>query len=219
MTGPDAIAVDPNPLLIETLGWDGQRLRRRDLHEARLARSAAALGYPHDPARVAEGLDRVAGPAPLRVRLTLDATGRVELTSAPLPPTPAGWRVMLADTRLDEGDPWLRHKTGNRALYDRHRADLPQGVDEVIFANRAGRMAEGTITNLFYRLPDAGDLFTPPLADGCLPGCLRAELLGRGDCTERALPLSDLGSVTLFCGNSLRGLIPATLTSGPGPTH
>ncbi|APX90236.1 hypothetical protein BV394_11275 [Brevirhabdus pacifica] len=219
MTGPDAISVDPHPLLIETLGWDGQCLNRRDLHQARLARSAAALGYPHDPAHVAEALDRIAGPAPLRVRLTLDATGRVELTSAALPPTPASWRVMLADTRLDEDDPWLRHKTGNRALYDRHRADLPQGVDEVIFVNRAGRMAEGTITNLFYRLPGAGDLFTPPLADGCLPGCLRAELLARGDCTERSLPLSDLGSVPLFCGNSLRGLIPATLTSGPAPTH
>ncbi len=206
------------PLLIETLGWDGQRLVRRTRHMARLAASAAALGYAHDAEAVARILDSVEGSEPLRVRLTLDRQGGLDLTTAPMGPTAALWRVALAPDRLDASDPWLRHKTTRRALYDRWRAALPQGVDEVLFANQTGQMAEGTITNLFFAASpfDDAPLFTPPLSDGCLPGCLRAELLATGKCTERALAVDDLGDISLYCGNSLRGLIPAQLVTLEG---
>lgn len=209
------------PLLIETLAWDGQRLVRRTRHMARLAASATALGYAHDAEAVARILGSVGGPAPLRVRLTLDRHGALDLTTAPMGPTAALWRVALAPDRLDAADPWLRHKTTRRALYDRWRAALPEGVDEVLFANQTGQMAEGTITNLFFAASPSDDaaLFTTPLSHGCLPGCLRAELLATGKCTERALSLDDLGDVSLYCGNSLRGLIPAQLVPLEGPDN
>lgn len=106
-------------------------------------------------------------------------------------------------------DPRLAHKTTDRALYDRARAALPAGVDEYLFLNERGEAAEGTITTLFFDLGDG--LRTPPLSSGCLPGCLRAELLATGRAREEPLPASLLPRAKLWMGNSLRGLIPAVL--------
>ena len=52
---------------------------------------------------------------------------------------------------------------------------------------------------------------TPPLACGCLPGILRAELLASGRVQEAVLTETDLPRARLWMGNALRGLIPATL--------
>jgi 4-amino-4-deoxychorismate lyase len=195
---------EPDLKLIETLLWDGMRYPRLAGHLARLRRSAEELGFRCDPGAAQAALPKPAGPA--RVRLTLDGAGQVEVTEAPLPPAAAVWRVRLADARLDSADPWLRHKTTRRALYDEVRATLPDAVDEALFLNERDEVCEGTITNLFF---DRGQgLRTPPLGCGLLPGVLRAEL----SCPEEVLLAKDLGLVQLWVGNALRGLIPARLT-------
>lgn len=199
----------PDLRLIETFGWDGRTFPRLDRHLARLARSAARLGLPQEAGAVARALAPLGGPDPLRIRLTLDRTGRVEVTAAPLGPPPRHWHLALAAERLEAKDPWLGVKTTMRHRYDRARAALPAGVDELIFANAADRLCEGTITTLFFDLGQG--LQTPPLAEGCLPGCLREELLETGRCSETPLPLARLPEADLWMGNSLRGLIPATL--------
>ncbi len=197
----------PGTRLIETLLWDGTTLVRRERHLARARASAAALGFRWDEETVRAALTGARGPAPLRVRLTFGRDGDVEMTTAPLPPTAAEWRVTLASDRLDPADPFLRHKTTQCARYDTARAALPEGIDEVIFANSRDEICEGTITNVFF---DRGDgLCTPPLASGVLPGVLRAELIATGSCREAPLPVTDLAHVRLWVGNSLRGLIRA----------
>lgn len=187
--------------LIETILWDGACCPRLAGHEARLARSAAQLGFPYVPGALQSALPRPEGPA--RLRATLGADGALAVTAAPLPPAAAQWRLGLADQRLWSGDPWLRVKSTRRALYDAARAALPDGVDELIFLNERGEVCEGTITNIFF---DRGQgLRTPPLACGVLPGVLRAELA----CPEEMLWPQDLPRVQLWVGNALRGLIPA----------
>ena len=199
----------PDLRLIETLGWDGQRFVRLERHLDRLARSAARLGFAHDPKAIVETLATITGPAPLRVRLTLAQDGRAEVTHGPLAPNPALWRVALAETRLEAGDPWLCIKTTRRQLYDRDRAALPAGTHEYLYANQQGELCEGTITTLFFDI--GSGLCTPPLRCGLLPGCLRAELLETGAAREAVLTLADLPRAKLWMGNSLRGLIPARL--------
>lgn len=188
---------EPGLRLIETMLWDGSRAPRWPLHEARLRRSAAALGW---------GCPEVApdGPAhPARLRLTLDAEGRVDWTVAALPPARAEWRVGVAAERLRSDDPWLRVKSTRREVYDRARAALPSGLDEVIFLNERGEVCDGSITTVFF---DRGQgMRTPPLSSGLLPGVLRAEL----GCPEEVLRHGDLPKVRLWVGNALRGLIPA----------
>lgn len=199
-------AGEPGLKLIETLRA-GSAPARLALHRARMAAGAAALGWDFDAAGFdAAGFDRAAAADPaagLRLRITLDAAGRFEVTQAPLPETRAEWRLALAGVRLSSSDPWLRIKSTRRAAYDAARAALPDGVDEVLFANERGEVCDGSITTLLF---DRGQgMRTPPLSSGLLPGVLRAELA----CPEEVLLAADLPRVRLWVGNALRGLIPA----------
>jgi 4-amino-4-deoxychorismate lyase len=191
--------------LIETLRWQDGPVRG-DLHLARLADSAARLGWPCDISAARLALARAGGPAACRLRLTLDAQGALAVEVAALPPRMPVWRVGLAKDRLQADDPWLGVKSTRRAVYDAARADLPPDLDERLFLNERGEVCDGTITTVFF---DAGDgLCTPPLTSGLLPGVLRAAML-RDGCVERVLRAKDLPHVRLWLGNSLRGMAPA----------
>jgi 4-amino-4-deoxychorismate lyase len=188
---------EPGLRLIETVLWDGCAAPRWPLHLARLRRSAGWLGW-ECPELAPWGPDH-----PARLRLTLDREGRVEWTVAALPEAKAEWRLGLATERLRSDDAWLRVKSTRRGAYDRARAALPEGLDEVLFLNEQGEVCDGSITTVFF---DRGQgMRTPPLASGLLPGVLRAEL----DCPEEVLRAADLPRVRLWVGNALRGLIPA----------
>lgn len=196
-----AAAGQPGLRLIETLGWDGTRIARLDLHVARLTRSAAVLGWPcGDAAAVL----RAKAPAhPARLRLTMNAAGDFGVTISALPAALPVWRVGLAPQKLLSSDPWLTLKSTNRAAYDAARANLPAGLDEIIFQNERGEVCDGTITTVFF---DRGNgLRTPPLHCGLLPGVLRAQM----NVPEEVLRADDLPRVRLSLGNSLRGLAPA----------
>jgi 4-amino-4-deoxychorismate lyase len=197
----------PDLRLIETLGWDGAAFVRLDLHLARLAGSAVRLGWGCDLAAVRAALFGAVSDAPLRVRITLDAAGGIEVTAAAMSEKSVLWRVGLAGVRLSSADPWLGVKSTRRAVYDDARAQLPTGLDEVIFQNERGEVCDGSITSVFFDLGNG--LSTPPLTCGLLPGVLRAELLAGGGVQEAVLMARELGRAQLWVGNSLRGLISA----------
>ncbi|WP_176556176.1 aminotransferase class IV family protein [Rubellimicrobium rubrum] len=200
---------EPGLTLIETLAWDGAAPLREGRHLARMARSAAALGWGFDRGAARTAL-REGRTTPARLRLTMDHEGRFHVTEGPLPAPATLWRVAVHPTRLASADPWLRHKTTRRALYDQARAALPAGIEEWLFLNERGEVCEGTITTLFF---DRGEGWrTPPLACGCLPGILREEMLEQG-AREEVLRAEDLPRVRLAVGNALRGLVPAVLVA------
>ncbi|MFC7705624.1 aminotransferase class IV [Plastorhodobacter daqingensis] len=202
MESPFRPDLTPDFRVIETFGWDGVQHLRLARHEARARETCAQLGIPFF------GLDPPRPGHPARIRVAIAPDGTSEATVTPLMPAPDRWRVAVAAERLEAADPWLRIKTTRRGLYDRARAGMAPGVDELIFLNERDEVCEGTITNLFF---DRGQgLRTPPLASGLLPGVLRAELLDQG-CKTEVLPAGDLAKVRLWMGNSLRGLIPAQL--------
>ena len=200
--------------LIETLAYrPGQGFVRRDRHLARMARTATALGLPYSEDAALSAFAETAGDAALRCRLTLDAVGLCEVTTGPLADNPPVWRLGISDTRLNSSDPWLRHKTTRRAIYDSARAAMPAGVDEVLFMNERDELCEGTITNLFLFSEDGRHL-TPALSCGLLPGILREEMLENDKVAEATLTLTDLRNAQhIYMGNSLRGLIPVELVN------
>ena len=199
---------EPGLRLIETLAWDGRAPLREARHLARMARSAEALGWAWDREAARRAL-REGRASPARLRLTMDREGTFAVAEGPLPAPVTLWRVAVHPARLSAGDPWLRHKTTRRALYDLARAELPEGLDEWLFLNERDEACEGTITNLFF---DRGEGWrTPPLACGCLPGVLREEMLEQGVAREEALRAEDLARVRLAVGNALRGLVPAVM--------
>lgn len=202
--------------LIETLRWEpGAGFVRLDRHLARLYASAHALGFAADPDAIGAVLREAKGErVPLRVRLTLDREGTAKAVTQPFEPLGADvvWTLRIAATRLDAGDPLLRHKTSRRDAYEAARAEFDRADgDEVLLLNQRGELCEGTITNVFADFGD-GMLLTPALASGLLPGVLRGALIDEGKAREEVLKPSDLAAANaLHVGNSLRGLVPARL--------
>lgn len=196
-------ACQQNIELIETLGWNGQSFAHLDAHISRIAHSANRLGFPLDTSTVADQLLRVTTNAPARVRMSLNCHGKTTLQSTPLGVAKKTWTVSLAKQRLRSNDPWLGVKSTYRPAYDAARAELADGLDEVILLNERGEVCDGSITTLFF---DRGDgLRTPPLRCGVLPGVLRAKMA----CPEEVITPSELPHLRLWVGNSLRGLIRA----------
>ena len=213
MESPFPEPVPDGTRLIETFGWSPEvGVRRLERHLARMGRSAAVFGFPLDEDAARGRLAALSGTAPLRCRLTLAQNGALDLTTAPLAPAPdRPWRVAIHPRTLRSDDPWLAHKTTQRALYDAARTDLPVGVDEWLFLNERGEICEGTITNLFVSLTD-GRRLTPPRSAGLLPGILREELLETGQILEARVTLAMLAEADkITLGNSLRGEIPSQL--------
>ena len=104
------------------------------------------------------------------------------------------------------------HKISHRQFYEgeRERLKAKTGADEVLFLNAKQELCEGSFTSLF--IEKKGQLFTPPLSAGLLPGILRAELVETERAKEKTLTIKDLLTADkVYLGNSLRGLIPAIL--------
>ncbi|MBY6119106.1 aminotransferase class IV family protein [Mameliella alba] len=202
--------------LIETMLWQpGQGVVLARRHRDRMCLAARKLGFRFDPGAFDGVLAGIEGADPLRVRAVLHSDGRLETTTASLPPPAAVWRVAIAPATLDSKDPWLRVKSTRRRLYDDMRAALPQGVDEAVFLNEKGHVCEGTITNLLVRQGD--QWVTPPLSDGVLPGVMRAQLLSTGKVRVGSVTPDDLRTAMgLRMCNALRGQIEAELVNWPG---
>jgi para-aminobenzoate synthetase/4-amino-4-deoxychorismate lyase len=214
---------DPGFALFETVHATREAgVRHLERHLARLAASAAWLGFMHDEAALRAQLAAqcAALPAgqPHRVRLALAKDGAVQIGAAPLAPLGdpvAG--VLLAPEHgfapTDATDPLLRHKTTRRADYDRAwRAAEAQGGFDVLFFNTRGELTEGGRSNVFVQID--GRWWTPPVASGVLPGVMRAVLLDDPalGAAERVLTLDDVrrAQALMIC-NALRGALPARI--------
>lgn len=223
--------------LFETLRVDdGQAL---DV-EAHLDRLLASLGrveieIPEDRDALAEAVAAVAHAAPrpvarLRITVTRGVVGGIEveptrlIAAAPYrPPGEEQYRngvvaLLLADFRIDSRGPLAGLKSlcwqGNRlALLRAERG----GAFEALLANEQGRVAEGARSNLIVHLPEG--IFTPPVADGCLPGTVRRRLLELGEIEERSLEPDDLARAReILLTNSLIGVLPVGRLDEPGET-
>jgi len=196
--------------LIETMRYEPEGgIRRIEFHMQRLRASARALGFTLDTHLARDRLNMAVMPeaGARRVRLLLSRTGEVSVQVAPVPPAPAEpVTVRVVPLPVPVWDARLRHKTTDRSFYDAARAE--SGAFEVLFVRPDGRLTEGSFTSLF--VPRDGRLVTPPLADGLLPGALRAELIASGEAVEAPLTIADLPE-TFAIGNSLRGLLRARL--------
>ena len=198
--------------LFETLRWTPRAgFSRLERHLKRLGKSARFFGMPMDPECARSALDlalvgvREQG---MRVRLSLDVQGafRVDLNELPESSPQQVQRIRLAANAVDSSDLYLKHKTSHRAGYDQAAAEVPDGVEPILF-NERGEITESNIANVAYRL--GRDWFTPPLSSGLLPGTLREELLERGELTPRVLHVAELESVQeLALINGLRGWRP-----------
>ena len=89
---------------------------------------------------------------------------------------PPRWKLITASPRLPANEPLARFKTANKLPQVLARAEADAaGADEALLLNTAGRVVEGTTSNLFWIA--GGRICTPPLVDGVLPGVTRKVVL------------------------------------------
>ncbi len=169
-------------------------------HVARLNESAEYFGFMG--ARINADLERIASENPqgsYKVRVTLWKDGRIETEV-----TPVAWlsevkSVALAPEPVDSSDRFLFHKTTHRP-----------GGDGLIFWNERGEITESSIANVV--VPIDGELFTPPIACGLLPGVFRNHLLAQRKIKERVITIDEFQNAReFFLINSVRKWIRASI--------
>ncbi|MBV9775090.1 MAG: aminodeoxychorismate synthase component I [Gemmatimonadetes bacterium] len=205
--------------LLETLLHEpGDGFFLLDGHLDRLARSARYFGFRCDPERVQRSLHDavVSTTGALRVRCLLLRDGEVRVEAAPLPPSPAGpLRVAISSEPVDPADRFLYHKTNSRGVYESRAAAHP-GSDDVILTNLRGEVTESTIASVVARI--GGELWTPPLESGLLPGVFREHLLRGGCVRERVLRPGDLlAADAVYLVSSVRRWREAEIVRDPHP--
>jgi branched-chain amino acid aminotransferase len=208
-------------------------------HLERLGRSAAGLFLAVPDADVV----RTAVGQVVAANEVVDGVARITLTGGPAPlgsergpegPTlivatgpPRGWgptaAVAVAPWPRNERSPLTGLKTVSYAEnVVALRWARERGAEEAVLANLAGRLCEGTGTNVFVGLD--GRMLTPPLSAGCLPGVTRQLLLELGVAEEEDVPVGALHRADeAFLTSSTRDVHPvatvdgADLPAAPGP--
>jgi para-aminobenzoate synthetase/4-amino-4-deoxychorismate lyase len=201
--------------LLETMRLESGNVIRLDRHLRRMADSAVYFGYAWDDRAIRSALDVVCAghrDGRWRLRLTVDAAGRVQWTCGAFPQSPASpWRVAVAGEPIDTCDPLLFNKTTDRRIYEAARRARPD-VDDVLLWNDREEMTESTVANLVVDCD--GVMVTPPSHAGLLPGTYRAELLEAGVLREQAVSRQELRRARrIWLVNSLRGWIDAVLVT------
>ncbi|MEK9210582.1 aminodeoxychorismate synthase component I [Sphingomonas sp. 2378] len=198
--------------LIETMAFDPvEGIQHLEAHLARMKASAAALGFAFDRHGARNELQAATFRLreARRIRLLLARGGAVVVEVGPRPaPFDGVVPVRIVPLPVSPDDLRLRHKTSARGFYDAAR--IAAGTAEVVFEAPDGGLTEGSYTSLFVTRGDV--LVTPPLAQGLLPGVLRAHLIQTGRAVEGRLTRADLRDGFLL-GNALRGLFRARMVA------
>jgi len=233
------VAADDTGLLFGHGLFETFRARRGKVyllerHLARLQAGAQTLGIEL-PAALAdlEGIVRqlaaLCGLDYARVRLTLTAgpeTGgpTLLLQARPAADYPTrlyeeGASAIVAAVRRNETSPLSRVKSLNCLdnLLARSAA-RGAGAEEALLLNTRGDIVEGSASNLL--LIREGELLTPPVDDGALPGVTRSALLELAEqaglgAREASLTVDDLlGADEAVLTNAVAGVLPLVSVDG-----
>ena len=203
----------PSFELLETMLWkpeSGYLLLGR--HLKRLLQSADYFGFRVELLDVRDELERYATTlpaAPHRVRLVLSRQGAIDITSRPQDADEGFPEIAFAADAIDPANPFLYHKTTNREVYEHALAARPDFTDVLLYNDR-GEVTESTIANLVVAID--GELVTPPVASGLLPGTLRAHLLDEKRIREEVITVQQLADAQeCYLLNSVRGFHPVSI--------
>ena len=223
--------------LFETLRVYAGQVFQWERHLERLVLSAAELGFPvpPSPAALARGLQEV-----LEAEHLFDGVARITVTRG-VPggqPTRTGcwieaeplearlWRgtrngeaSAIFSKRAFEPGPLGSHKTTSRLAYALAREEArARRADEALLVSREGYVLEGAVSNVFALL--GGEVLTPPLAAGILPGITRARVLAL--CAEHGIPAREcaiareelMRAEEVFLTNSVQEVAPVARLEG-----
>lgn len=221
--------------LFETLAVrDGVALWRFE-HLERMRGAAAVLGIPFPESGIENAIDALThgakGHHVLRLTLTRGEGGRGLAGGAEKPALLATLdpfdgqlrfqpvKLVTSKVRRNLHSPASRMKTlsyMDNVLAAREAAKA--GADDALMLNSAGRVASSAIANIF--LEKNGTLATPALAEGILPGVMRAAVIraarqsGIPVKEKQVKPADAANADGLFLTNSLRFIRPVAALDG-----
>ena len=208
--------------ILETLALRDGGFIHLQRHVTRMQDAARHFGRPCTDAVLEQALQQLRqahASGHWRVRLALEATGRIQTQAAPLPPSATPVRLALADrpiaNAVARGD-WVRFKTSRRAHYDSLQP-TDASVFDTVLHNEDGEITEGTRGNIAVLL--AGRWVTRRCPAAC---CRRGPRGGAGRGPRGGAP-GAAGRSAARAGLGLRQQ-PARLAAGgsalncrPGP--
>ena len=200
-------------------------------HLTRLHQAAQSLGLAIPPA---DELRRAVDELLLAARPQKSQRLRITVTGGPSPLGP--WRgagpatLVVAVAPLGPGPeavdvvtvPWVRNErspiAGLKSVSYAESSRIlvaarERGASEALLANTRGELCEAATSNVFVML--AGELVTPPLTSGCLPGVTRGLVLETSGAVEEPIAYAAAGAVQeAFLTSALRGVTPISSIDG-----
>lgn len=189
--------------LITTGKISQKRLLFEEQHLERLTKASRYFAYPFDPKKLRQKIEEECQACDshqdYRLRITLSKSGEMEISRqilASLSPSFCKAKLCLQEADLNQSFTYFKTT---------YRPHLSLREQEIIYHNVAGELLETSIGNLVLKI--AGELYTPPISQGILPGIYRQNLLERGLVEEKVLTLKDLAQAEAIYGcNAVRGL-------------
>jgi branched-chain amino acid aminotransferase len=220
-------ATDPSFLhgrgVFETIrAYDGQPFRLRE-HLMRLSISATRFQIPWSRPELGPVIPELCRRNELSdaaIRVSVTSIGQVLVTARALRPVPEGWmangaEVMVAPWRRDPRSPLCGHKTLSyfENVYIHEEAQR-RGCADALFVGTKGELLEGAVSNVFLVIN--GNLTTPKLNPGVLPGITRWSVMELMQTKERTVKIKELWKAEeAFLTNSLMEIVPILKPPGP----
>lgn len=125
-----------------------------------------------------------------------------------------GFTADFSKVLRNETSPFTYHKTLNYGDCIREkRLAKKREIDEPIFLNLKGMIAEGACTNVFFVRENR--LYTPSVSCGLLPGIMRSHICERYNVREQEInPAYITAFDEMFVTNSLLGIMPVVSLDG-----
>lgn len=195
--------------LLETFGLKNGRYIAFSEHLQRLQKSASYFDFTINLEKIKCKLINMMQKlqkGQWRVRLLVNESGQCDIEIHPLT-KPDILEVSLAESPIDKQNIFLYHKTTNRKMYEIHKKE---GVFDTLLWNTDREITEFTIGNIVIELD--GELVTPPIECGLLPGTFRKKLLTEKKVKEAKISIEDLNKCTnIWLINSVREWVPVQL--------
>lgn len=200
--------------LIETMRYEDSQVKRLDLHEARILKSAHDLSFRVQDLRNAVDFylsrQHLSDSQVYKIRAAADMEGNVTVSHSPVDDT-YEMDAVLAAREIQAPAAFLSNKTTVRHHYHSDNNEF----SIVLYYNEYHQLTEFNIGNLV--IEEDNGYFTPPASAGLLEGVMRQSLLNNGDIKIRAFTKDELiskyheGTIKLYMINSLKEWVRISL--------
>ncbi|MDW8570397.1 aminotransferase class IV [Staphylococcus shinii] len=191
--------------LFETMRLESGLFPRLSYHKNRMKNASEELGFLFDESAWSELIDSISeqyATGIYRLKILLNKDGTMEYVAASLPEK-STFTAKLLPLTSDVNKQVVIHKTTQRAhLEHNHQTDI------VLLYNEKGKVLEFDIGNVMIK--ENGHYYTPLYNEDFLRGCMRQELLDKGELLEKDFEVHELkdkisnNKVQIFLINSLR---------------